>query len=72
MHYDTRHGGAYDRGGCDSWYNRGYNPHYYVGDSYNSVRVDLADMTAEEIAAYTAGYEHNEATGDKKDWGGDL
>lgn len=70
MHYDQRHGGAWDRGSCDSWYSRGYNPHYFVGDSYNSPRVDLADMTAEEIAAYTAGYEYNEATGDKKNWGG--
>lgn len=72
MHYDQRHGGAWDRGTADSWYSRGYNPHYFVGGSYDSPRVDLADMTAEEIAAYTAGYEYNEATGDKKNWGGDY
>jgi hypothetical protein len=28
-------------------------------------------MTAQEITAYTAGYEYNEEFGEKKDWGGD-
>lgn len=67
--YDKRHGGPWDRGAADSWYNRSYNPHYYVGDTHYSPRVDLADMTAEEIAAYTAGYQLNEQFGDKKDYG---
>jgi hypothetical protein len=31
--------------------------------------VTLAEMTAEEITAYTAGYNYNERFGDKKDWG---
>jgi hypothetical protein len=67
--YDTRHGGPFDRGGADSYYDRGYDPHYYVGATYSSERIGLKDMTAEEIAAYTAGYEQNEKYGDKKDWG---
>lgn len=67
--YDTRHGGPWDRGSADSYYDRGYSPHYFKGDTYNSPRVDLADMTAEEITAYTAGYNNNEQLGDKKDWG---
>jgi len=67
--YDQRHGGPFDRGAADSYYHRDYNPHFYCGDTYNSDRVDLADMTAEEITAYTAGYRYNEQYGDKKDWG---
>jgi hypothetical protein len=68
-HYDQRHGGPFDRGSADSYYNRGFNPHYFVGDSYNSPRIDLAQMTAQEIVAYTAGYRYNEESGDHKDWG---
>ena len=67
--YDTRHGGPYDRGGADSYYHRGYNPHYYVGDTMKSDRIEKEDMTDEEIEAYRAGYDDNEKNGDKKDWG---
>jgi hypothetical protein len=28
----------------------------------------MAQMTAQEIVAYTAGYTNNEANGDKKEW----
>lgn len=70
MDWDKRHGGPYDRGGADSWYQRGYNPHYYTGDSMQSLRYDIDSMTAEEIAAYTAGYEANESDPSmRKDWG---
>jgi hypothetical protein len=67
--YDQRHGGPFDRGAADSYYNRGYHPHYFQGDTYSSEMVTLAEMTAEEITAYTAGYNYNERFGDKKDWG---
>jgi hypothetical protein len=67
--YDQRHGGAFDRGSADSYYHRGFAPHYYQGDTYGSERVELANMTAEEIMAYTAGFNYNEQHGDKKDWG---
>jgi hypothetical protein len=67
--YDTRHGGAYDRGNADSYYSRGYNPHYFKGDTAVTPRVEMKDMTAEEITAYTAGFNDNEQFGDKKDWG---
>jgi hypothetical protein len=30
--------------------------------------VTLTEMTAEEITAYTAGYNDNEQFGDKKSW----
>ena len=67
--YDQRHGGPYDRGAADSYYNRPYSPHYFKGDTHMSDRVDLGDMTPEEITAYTAGYRDNEAAGNHKDWG---
>ena len=66
--YDQRHGGAYDRGQADSYYGRDSWPHYFVGDTHNSRRVDQEQMTAQEIAAYTAGYRDNEASGDRKVW----
>jgi hypothetical protein len=67
-YYDQRHGGPYDRGVCDSYYGRDYWPHYFVGDTHKSLRVDMEQMTAAEITAYTAGYTDNEANGDKKEW----
>ena len=67
--YDERHGGAYDRGSADSYYGRGFRPHYFVGGTYTSKEVTKEQMTAEEIAAYTAGYEDNEAEGNFKDYG---
>jgi len=66
--FETRHGGPYDRGGADYWYNRPYAPHYYTGGTYSSPRIEKADMTGEEIAAYRAGYEAAEAAGDQKDY----
>jgi hypothetical protein len=56
IQYDQRHGSAYDRGSADAWYGREFDPHYFVGASFQSDRVALADMTPEEIVAYTAGY----------------
>lgn len=66
--YDERHGGPFDRGAADSWYRRGFNPHYYVGDTGSSERVEMENMTAEEITAYTAGYNENEEMGCHKEW----
>jgi len=69
--YDTRHGGPWDRGSADSYYKRGFNPHYFEGATSTTPRVEMENMTAAEITAYTAGYEYNEETGEKKDWGRD-
>lgn len=69
VYYNERHGGPYDRGQADSYYGREYSPHYFTGDSYNSTRIELVDMSAHEIVAYTAGYRDNEANGNKKDFG---
>jgi hypothetical protein len=67
--YDRRHGGPFDRGSADSWYDRGRNPHYYVGDTYSSERIEKDKMNSLEIAEYMAGYNYNEQFGGKKDWG---
>lgn len=67
--YDKRNGGPYDCGGADSYYQRGFNPHYYVGESYATEKVSEKDMTIEEIRAYTAGYENNQQNCNFKDWG---
>jgi hypothetical protein len=67
-YYDTRHGGPYDRGTADAWYCRRFNPHYYVGDTHSSPKVEMAQMTAEEITAYSTGYRHGEEAGDHKEW----
>ena len=66
--YTQRHGGPWDRGSADSYYGRGQNPHYYIGDTGNSVRIEANDMTDEECDAYLAGYHWNEQHGDKKNW----
>ena len=66
--YNTRHGGPFDRGAADSWYSRPFSPHYYVGETGMSDKVEMAQMTAEEITAYTAGYNWNEQHGGKKEW----
>ena len=67
--YDTRHGGPWDRGSADSYYRRGRNPHYYLGATGSTPSFGAEDMTAEEIEAYHAGYDANEADGDFKDYG---
>lgn len=66
--FDKRHGGPFDRGGADYWYNRGYKPHHYKGGTHTSERVEKDDMTPEELAAYRAGYEEASQQGDQKDW----
>jgi hypothetical protein len=66
--YDTRHGGPFDRGSADSYYGRPRSPHFYLEDTAQSPRVEEADMSAEEIEAYYAGYDDNELSGNKKEW----
>ena len=68
----SRHGDPVDRGAADSYYRRSRNPHYYEGATAVTRRIEEAEMTPDEIAAYHAGYDENEAEGDFKDygWGG--
>ena len=69
MKYDDRHGGPYDRGGADSYYRRGFKPHYYSGASMQSEEIPEVLMTSAEVDAYRAGYNDNEELGDFKVWG---
>ena len=62
-----RHGGLWDRGSADSYYHRSPQPHWYPLGTGNGQKI--TDLTVEEIEEYYAGYEDNEKTGDKKDWG---
>lgn len=65
----TSHGSPFDRGGADSYYRRGFDPHWYPGGTYQGERIEMIDMSPEEIVAYTKGYNENEEAGDFKDWG---
>ena len=67
MKYDKRHGGPYDRGGADSYYRRPFNPHYFVGGSYQTPEIRIPVGT-EEYEAYKAGFDDNEELGSFKDY----
>ena len=61
-----QHGSPEDRGSADAYYGRPFNPHYYRGANRdNRERVGRADMTDEEIAEYTRGYDNED---DRKDY----
>jgi hypothetical protein len=64
----TKHGGPYDRGSADSYYERDENPHYYVGATYTSERVDITDKNSVEYKEYMLGYTQNERIGSHKKW----
>lgn len=66
--YNERHGGPYDRGSADSYYRRGYQPHYFLGGTHVSPKVTEDRMTTEELDAYRTGYDENEARQDYKDY----
>ena len=67
--YNSRHGGAFDRGSTDSYYNRDSRPHFFSEATYMSAEIEERFMTRVQIEEYLAGYEYNEQFGDKKDWG---
>ena len=64
--YDNRHGGPWDRGSSDSYYRRDFNPHYYVGGTYDSKRVE--NLNEYELEAYRAGYQQNTEEGNFKEY----
>jgi len=66
--YKSHHGSPYDRGRADSYYRRGFNPHYYTGDTYSSTRIEKGKMNDHQIAAYEAGYYDNETEGNYKEY----
>jgi hypothetical protein len=57
MYINKRHGGPFDRGSADAYYGRPSSPHYYVGATYTSTRLEAVDMSEKEIEDYKAGYE---------------
>lgn len=63
---DKRHGGPYDRGSADRYYQRPFTPHYYEGDTYWSPAITKERMTKRQILEYTIGYNQEE---DRKLWG---
>lgn len=65
---DKRHGGPWDRGSADSYYQRGIDPHFFVGATYSSERVDITDSNSVEYKEYMLGYEDNERIGNHKEW----
>lgn len=64
--YDSEHGSFFDRGAADSYYHRGREPHRGGVGGNSGPRI--VAVTAEEIEAYTAGYDWNEQFGDKKEY----
>lgn len=68
-HYEQFHGSPFDRGAADSYYGRGRNPHWYPNGTYNEPRIGSEGMSLAELRAYFAGYDSNEESGDRKDWG---
>lgn len=66
--YDARHGGPFDRGSADSYYNRGRRPHFFTDATYQSMEIEERHMTKAQIAEYNAGYDYNEQFGAKKEW----
>ena len=63
MKYNTRHGGPYDRGSADAYYQRPFDPHYFYGATYQSRRFDQSEMTTEELMEYTEGWEDTHKQG---------
>jgi len=65
----STHGSPFDRGMSDSYYGRDRTPHKGgVGGKSGPYIEDLSD---DEIHSYHSGYDYNEESGDRKDWGDD-
>ena len=62
---DRSHGSPYDRGRADSYYRRKERPHKWL-DGIG--RVEVIDLTPDEIEEYRQGYQDNEDAGEFKDW----
>ena len=56
-----RHGGPYDRGSADKYYKRPASPHYFIGRTLQSKRIEEEDMTLRQVADYNWGYNTGEA-----------
>jgi len=65
--YEQYHGSPFDRGSADSYYHRPREPHKGGVGGNSGPRIER--LKPAEVEAYHAGYDWNEAHGDKKDWG---
>lgn len=61
-----KHGSPQDRGSADRYYGRPYDPHWYPEGTGKGSRIEMAQMTSNQIVEYTWGYNNEE---DRKDWG---
>ena len=68
MRLDRGHGSPYDRGSADSYYQRSFRPHYFVGDTHMSDEIQQSEMTLEEIQEYTRGWRENQEAQNFKEW----
>lgn len=57
---DTRHGSPYDRGSADAYYGRPFDPHFFEGATYQSLRFSILDTNSPEYKEYLAGYEEQQ------------
>ena len=51
-----KHGSPADRGSADAYYGRNYDPHYWPLGTYVGDRVEMKDMTPDEIVLYSTAY----------------
>ena len=61
-----QHGSPEDRGSADCYYQRQFNPHYWPDGTGKGVCV--TNLTQEELAAYTEGWDNQESTKNYKLW----
>ena len=63
LFYSEENGSPYDRGGADSYYHRGFDPHWWPLGTGPGTRENQQEMTEYELAAYHAGFTDNEKAG---------
>ena len=51
-----KHGSPADRGSADAYYGRDYDPHHWPLGTYVGDRVEMKDMTPDEIVLYSTAY----------------
>lgn len=66
--YPKYHGGPYDRGSADAYYQRAFSPHYWTDGTFGGERIKIEKGT-EEYLAYAQGYKDQVESGEVKDWG---
>jgi len=62
--YPKYHGGPYDRGSADAFYQRAFDPHYWT-DGEGRVKIEKGTP---EYEAYRAGYQEQVDSGEFKEW----